>query len=343
MHNGRQNGRPPHGKGMPNVVEKPNDFKTSMIKLFRYCRRYLIPVVIAVVLAIVGSICSIIGPNKLSDMTDEITKGIFKGMDFNAIKSIALFLLIIYIISVIFNYAQAFIMTTITNKFTKRLRNDISLKINKLPLKYFDKNSYGDTLSRVTNDVDTIGQTMNNSVGMLVGAITLLFGSIIMMFVTNWIMAFTAIGATLVGFTLMIIILSKSQKYFKEQQKQLGNINGHIEEIYSGHNVVKVYNGIKQSNKKFDSINNKLYESAVKSQFISGLMQPIMMFIGNFGYLAVCIVGAMLVINGNITIGVIVAFMVYIRLFTNPLSTIAQSATQLQSTAASAERVFEFL
>ena len=234
-------------------------------------------------------------------------------------------------------------MATVTNKFAKRLRSDISKKINRLPLKYFDKHSYGDTLSRVTNDVDTIGQSMNNSVSMLVSSITLFLGSVIMMFVTNWIMAITAIIATIIGFSLMIVILSKSQKYFTMQQNELGNINGHIEEMYSGHNVVKVYNGLKESNKKFDEINDKLYESARKSQFISGMMQPIMMFIGNFGYLAVCIVGAMLVINGKTSIGSIVAFMIYIRLFTNPLSTIAQSATQFQSTAAASERVFEFL
>ena len=333
--------RGPHGMNTSN--DKANNFKEAMSNLINYCKPYYISIIISIILATIGSICSIIGPNKLSDMTNEITKGLMGKMDFNVIKSIALFLLVIYIISVVFNYITGFIMATVTNKFAKRLRSDISKKINRLPLKYFDKHSYGDTLSRVTNDVDTIGQSMNNSVSMLVSSITLFLGSVIMMFVTNWIMAITAIIATIIGFSLMIVILSKSQKYFTMQQNELGNINGHIEEMYSGHNVVKVYNGLKESNKKFDEINDKLYESARKSQFISGMMQPIMMFIGNFGYLAVCIVGAMLVINGKTSIGSIVAFMIYIRLFTNPLSTIAQSATQFQSTAAASERVFEFL
>ena len=330
--------RKPH-----NMNDKANNFKEAMSNLIKYCRPYYVLIIISIVLAAVGSICSIIGPNKLSDMTNEITKGLMGKMDFTAIRNIALFLLIIYIISVVFNYITGFIMATVTNRFAQRLRIDISKKINKLPLKYFDQHSYGDTLSRVTNDVDTIGQSMNNSVSMLVSSITLFLGSIIMMFVTNWIMAFTAIIATIIGFSLMIVILAKSQKYFTMQQNELGNINGHIEEMYSGHNVVKVYNGMKESNKKFDEINDRLYESARKSQFISGMMQPIMMFIGNFGYLAVCIVGAMLVIDGKTSIGSIVAFMIYIRLFTNPLSTIAQSATQFQSTAAASERVFAFL
>ena len=333
--------RGPHGMNMGG--EKANNFKQAMTDLIKYCKPYYKAIVISLILATVGAICSIIGPNKLSDMADEITKGLMGKMNFKEINSIALLLLILYSISVLFNYINGFIMATVTNRFTRRLRKEISIKINKLPLKYFDNNSYGDTLSRVTNDVDTIGQTMNNSVGLLVSSITLFVGSIIMMFVTNWIMAITAILSTAIGFLLMGVILSKSQKYFKMQQDELGNINGHIEEMYSGHNVVKVYNGVNEANKKFDDINNKLYESGRKSQFISGLMHPIMMFIGNFGYLAVCIVGAILVIKGHTTIGSIVAFMVYIRLFTNPLSNIAQSATQLQSTAAASERAFEFL
>lgn len=341
MNNKKNSPKGPHGMNM--TVEKPNNFKEAMTKLFKYCKPYYISIIVATVLATLGSICSIIGPNKLSSMANEIAKGIMGKMDFNAIKSIAIFLLVIYIISVVFNYITGFIMATVTNKFAKQLRSDISQKINRLPLKYFDKHSYGDTLSRVTNDVDTIGQTLNNSVANLVSSITLFLGSIIMMFVTNGIMAITAILTTIIGFAFMFVILGKSQKYFTEQQKELGNINGHIEEMYSGHNVVKVYNGTRESNRKFDEINERLYDSARKSQFISGMMQPIMMFIGNFGYLAVCIVGAMLVIKGKTSIGSIVAFMVYIRLFTNPLSTIAQSATQFQSTAAAAERAFEFL
>jgi ATP-binding cassette subfamily B protein len=234
-------------------------------------------------------------------------------------------------------------MTDVANKFAKKLRSNISKKINKLPLKYFDNNLSGDILSRVTNDVDTIAQSMNQSLATLVSSMTLFLGSIIMMFITNWIMALTAIFSSLFGFFFMTKVLSKSQKYFKARQIELGKLNGHIEEIYSGLNVVKTYNGKKDSDKKFDELNKSVYECNRKSQFLSGLMQPMMAFIGNFGYVAVCVVGAILTSKNIITFGVIVAFMTYIRLFTNPLSQIAQAMTSLQSTAAASERVFEFL
>ena len=234
-------------------------------------------------------------------------------------------------------------MAIVTNKCAKNLRKDISEKINRLPLKYFDKNSYGDVLSRVTNDVDTIAQSLNQSLGNLVSAITLFFGALIMMFVTDFTMAITAILSSLIGFAFMMVILKRSQKYFNEQQKQLGNLNGHIEEIYGGHNIVKVYNAMDEATDEFDKINERLYQSNRKSQFLSGLMPPFMSFIGNFGYVAVCVVGALLVMNDKITFGVIVAFMIYIRLFTNPLTQIAQGMTSLQSTGAASERVFNFL
>ena len=330
------------GGGIP-PAEKSKDFKKAIANLIKYCKPFLIFIIIAIILASASSICSIIGPDYLSDITDEITKGLMGTIELNKIKSIALFLVLIYALSLIFGYVQGFIMVTVTNKFTKKMRKDISEKINKLPLRYFDKHSYGDILSRVTNDVDTIGQTLNNSIGNLVSSVTQFLGALLMMFITNWIMASTAVITTMIGFVLMMIILSKSQKYFTSQQEELGNINGHIEEIYSGHNVVKVYNGIEEANKKFDEINNKLFDSVRKSQFLSGLMHPIMAFIGNFGYVAVCVVGALLTLNGYISFGVIVAFMIYIRLFTNPLMQIAQATTQLQSTAAASERVFEFL
>jgi len=339
MHRGPMGGP---GRGMA-PVEKSKDFKKAMTSLIKYCKPFLPVIIIAIILASASSICSIIGPNYLTDITDEITKGLTGTINLEKIKSIALFLVVIHALSLIFGYMQGFIMVTVTNKFTKKMRKDISEKINKLPLRYFDKHSYGDILSRVTNDVDTIGQTLNNSIGNLVSAVTQFLGALLMMFITNWIMASTAVGTTFVGFLLIITILSKSQKYFTSQQEELGNMNGHIEEIYSGHNVVKAYNGIEEANKKFDQINNRLFESVRKSQFLSGLMQPIMGFIGNFGYVAVCVVGALLTLNGYISFGVIVAFMVYIRLFTNPLSQIAQATTQLQSTAAASERVFEFL
>lgn len=329
------------GKNISN--EKAKDFKSSIKKLINYCKPLMPIIIIAIILAFLSSVLAIIGPDKLKDMTNVITKGLMGKINLNKVKSIGLLLIIFYSASFIFNYFQGFLMATVTQKFSKKLRSEIIVKINKLPLKYFDKNSYGDILSRVTNDVDTLGQTLNQSIGTLVTSVTMFMGSLFMMFYTNWIMAVTAIIATIIGFILMAVILSKSQKYFNAQQKQLGILNGHIEEMYSGHNVVKAYNGINESKKKFNEYNNALYESAWKSQFLSGLMPVIMGFIGNFGYVAVCIVGAMLTMNGSISIGVIVAFMIYIRLFTNPLSQIAQAMTSLQSAAAASERVFEFL
>lgn len=329
------------GKNVSN--EKAKDFKGSIKKLIDYCRPLMPIIIISILLAFLSSILAIIGPDKLKDMTNVITKGLMGKINLNKIKDIAFLLVVFYSLSFIFNYFQGFLMSTVTQKFSKKLRTEISVKINKLPLKYFDKNSYGDILSRVTNDVDTLGQTMNQSIGTLVTSITMFLGSLFMMFKTNAIMTITAIVATIIGFVLMAIILAKSQKYFNAQQKQLGILNGHIEEMYSGHNVVKAYNGTNESKKKFNEYNNALYESAWKSQFLSGLMPVIMGFIGNFGYVCVCIVGAMLTMNGSISIGVIVAFMIYIRLFTNPLSQIAQAMTSLQSAAAASERVFEFL
>lgn len=279
----------------------------------------------------------------IDSMPESVQEIVEPKMDFTAIKNIALFLAIIYIASAIFSFFGHYIMATVSNNFAKDLRSRIITKINKLPLKYFDRNSTGDILSRITNDVDTVAQTMSQSIGSLVGAITLLIGSVIMMFVTNWIMAISAIVSSLLGFSIMAIILKKSQKYFIQRQVELGNMNGHIEEIYSGHNVVKVYNGKKDADEKFDKLNEKVFDAIRKSQFLSGLMQPIMGFIGNFSYVVVCVVGALLALNGYITFGVIVAFIVYVRLFTNPLSQIAQAMTSLQSAAAASERIFEFI
>lgn len=264
-------------------------------------------------------------------------------MNIDKIKNIAILLICIYLISAIFEYFEAILMTDVSNNFARKLRGNISSKINKLPLKYFDKHVIGDILSRVTNDVDTIAQSMNQSLSTLVSAITLFVGTIIMMFVTNSVMAITAILASLFGFVFMSLVLSKSQKYFVAKQNELGALNGHIEEVYSGLNVVKIYNGEKISNEKFDELNDKLYKANWKSGFLSGLMMPMMSFIGNFGYVAVCVVGALLALNGHISFGVIVAFIVYVRLFVSPLSQIAQAMTSLQSTAAASERVFEFL
>ena len=330
-------------RGPAGAGEMPKNLKKSLGQLASYCKSYFPAMIVAVLLAITASVFSLIGPNKLQDITDLIKDGLVTGIDIKAVEDIAFFLVVLYALGFIFNYIQGFIMATVTQKVSKSLRTGISNKINSVPLNYYNKTSIGDVLSRVTNDVDMIGQTMNQSVGTLVSAVTMFIGSLIMMLVTNWIMAITAVLATAIGFVLMMLIMSRSQKYFIRQQSELGKINGHIEEIYSGHNVVKVYNGVEKAEEKFESINDRLYDSAWKSPFMSGLMMPLMNFIGNFGYVCVCIVGAALFMHDHITFGVIVAFMIYIRLFTNPLSQIAQAATSLQSTAAAAERVFEFL
>ncbi|AKR12671.1 ABC transporter (plasmid) [Bacillus thuringiensis] len=329
--------------GMAAPGEKPKNFKKPWGKLIAYCKPYLPAIIFALVLAAVGTIFTIIGPNMLSEITDLITEGIAGKIDITAIGNIALLLAILYGLSFIFSYIQSFIMATMTQRVSKRLRTDIADKIDKLPLKYFDSTTYGDVLSRVTNDVDMIGQTLNQSIGSLVTAVVMFLGSLIMMFSINVTMTLSAIAATAVGFVLMIFIISKSQKYFIRQQKELGRMNGHIEEIYSGHDIVKVYNGDKEAKQQFNEINESLFKSAWRSQFMSGMMMPLMIFIGNLGYVVVCVVGATLAMKGTITFGVIVSFMVYIRLFTQPLSQLAQAATSLQSTAAASERVFEFL
>lgn len=280
---------------------------------------------------------------KLDGAPESIRLLIEPYMDMDAIKKIALFLLTLYLTSALFNYIESILMTNVSNGFAKELRGKISHKINLLPLKYFDAHQSGDILSRVTNDVDSIAQSLNMSLSSLVSALTLFIGTIIMMFVTNWILALTAILSSLFGFIFMFGVLGKSQKYFVARQTELGLLNGHIEEVYGGLNVVKAYNGQKISNEKFDALNENVYNANRKSQFLSGLMMPMMNFIGNFGYVAVCIVGALLTINGKISFGVIIAFITYVRMFTSPLSQIAQAMTSLQSTAAASERVFEFL
>lgn len=285
--------------------------------------------------------------NQLLILIDQLPPTIYglvkPRIDMDKIKSIAIFMGSLYLLSALFNYIQSYSMTTVSNRFANNLRKRISVKINKLPLKYFDTHETGDILSRVTNDVDTISQNLNNSLAILVSSITLFIGSIFMMFTTNWILALTAILSTVLGFILMFMILGKSQKYFNQQQEELGNVNGYIEEMYSGHNVIKAYNGTNDAIEEFNKLNTKLYTANMKSRFLSGTMHPIMGFTGNFGYVMVCIVGAILTMNNFITFGVIVAFMIYVRLFTNPLSQIAQAMASLQSTAAASERVFEFL
>ena len=281
--------------------------------------------------------------SKIDEFPDTIKSLIKPSMDLSGITRISVFIGCLYLISAIFNYIESISMTIVSNKFAKKLRSSISSKINKLPLKYFDKNRTGDTLSRVTNDIDTVAQSMDNSLSTLVSASALFIGTLIMMFVTNALMAVTAILSSMIGFAFMFFVLGKSQKYFEAKQRELGNLNSHIEEVYSSLNVVKAYNGKELSDKKFDELNNKLYNANRKSQFLSGLMPPMMHFIGNFGYVAVCIVGALLTMNDVISFGVIIAFISYVRLFTSPLSQIAQSVSSLQTIAAASERVFELI
>ena len=339
-------GRGPGGPGGPGGMgggEKAKDFGLAIRKLIAYCKPFLPIILLAIVLAAAGTILNLIGPSKLSDMTKIITDGLMTGIDMDAFVKVAVTLAILYGLGAAFSLLQGVIMATVTQKVSRGLRQDISHKINRLPLKYFDSHATGDVLSRVTNDVDTIGQTLNQSLGTLVTSVTMFVGCLFMMFYTNWIMALTGIIASLIGFGLMMAIISRSQKYFLRQQQQLGTLNGHIEETYAGHVIIKAYNGEKAARKTFGEMNSGLYESAWKSQFLSGLMPPLMNFIGNFGYVAVCVVGAVLTMQKVIGFEVIVAFMLYIRLFTQPLSQIAQAATSLQSAAAAGERVFEFL
>ncbi|MDV4152279.1 ABC transporter ATP-binding protein [Clostridium sp. AL.422] len=333
-----------HGApAMGGKQQKAKDLKGTWIKLLKYSNSYIALMIIAVICAIGGTVFTILGPDKVREITNLIMQGIMTEIDLSEVSRIGMILVVFYLSGSLLSYGQQFILTTVTQKIANKLRKDISEKMNKLPLKYFDSTSHGDILSRVTNDVDTIGQSMNQSIGTLVSSIILFAGSLIMMFKTNILMSIAAIVATIIGFALMILIMGKSQKYFSSQQKELGKINGHIEEIYSAHNIVKVYNGEKSAIDKFEETNTRLYESARNAQFLSGLMMPVMAFVGNLGYVAVCVVGATLAFNGKIEFGVIVAFMIYIRLFTQPLSQLGQAATSLQSAAAASERVFDFL
>ncbi|MEK3862211.1 ABC transporter ATP-binding protein [Paenibacillus sp. FSL H7-0716] len=324
-------------------MNKSKEQLNTWSKLLHYCRKYIPVVLIAIISAAIGTVLTLLGPDKLSEMTDLITAGLVTGIDMEAVTSIGLFLVFIYILSAVLSLVQGLIMSAVTQKVSKNLRADLSRKMNKLPISYYNNSTTGDILSRVTNDVDTIGQALNQSVGTLVTALALFTGSIIMMFKTNVIMTITAVVATIVGFGLIAAIMKKSQKYFQSQQEYLGKINGHVEEVYTGHTVVKAYNGESQMRNTFESLNMNLKDSAFKAQFLSGLMMPIMMFIGNLGFVAVCVVGAVLAMNGTISFGVIVAFILYVRYFTQPLSQIAQAAQSLQSASAASKRVFEFL
>jgi ABC transporter, ATP-binding protein len=330
-------------KGQANTPEKSVNFKKSMGKLIAFCRPFVPAVIVAMLCAVGGAVFTVIGPDKVSELTNLISEGFLTGIDFDAVLSICYTLVAFYAASWLLSLMQGLIMTTVNQKVSKNLRGAISKKINRLPIDYYNKTSFGDVLSRVTNDVDSIGDTLQRSVVQIVSAAALFVGCLFMMFKTNWIMAITAIAASLIGFAFVMIVTKSSQKYFTARQEWLGKINGHIEEVYSGHNIVRLYNAEEQQSEKFNEMNEKLYESNWKSQFLSGLMMPVMSFVGNFGYVAVCVVGAALAMNGAIDFGVIVAFIIYVRLFSSPLSQIAQAMTSLQSTAAASDRVFEFL
>lgn len=322
---------------------RAKDFKGTWKKLLVYCRSYYVPILIAVLCAAAGTIFTLVGPDQLSDLTKVITNGLLGAIDMEEVSRIGFLLVTLYVCGAVLNFTQHFIMTTISQRVSRRMRSQICVKINRLPMSFYGRTSNGDILSRVTNDVDMISQSLNQSIGMLVSAITLFAGSLIMMLVTNVIMAVTAVAAVFLGFLLMSLITGHSQKYFSRQQRHLGELNGQIEEIYSGHTVVKAYNGEEEAGKKFEEMNGKLKQSAFRAQCLAGMMQPLMIFIGNLGYVAVCVMGAVLTMNHQIGFEVIVAFMMYVRFFTQPLSQIAQAVQSLQSGAAAGERVFEFL
>jgi len=330
------------GVGMGGT-EKSKNMKKAYADFFRYIGRYKWNLVTAAILSLIGAVLNLVGPNKLSEITNLITGGLSSSMDISAIVNIATLLAVLYGVGFLCNYIQGYIMVTLSQDITRNMREGISKKINRLPLRYFDSVSTGDVLSRVTNDVDTVGQTMNQSFSTLVSSMATLMGSMLMMFLTNWIMAFSGIVTALLGFAIMMAVIGKSQKYYSEQQQELGNLNGHVEETYSGHTVIKAYNGEVGAKERFHEHNDKLYICAWKSQFLSGLMMPLMTFVGNLAYVVVCIVGAVLATKGIITFGTIVAFMLYIRLFTQPMQNISQAMSSVQSMAAACERVFEFL
>ena len=329
--------------GHRGAIQKPKSLKKSLANLLLYCKQYKWVIITSAILSVIASILAVIGPNKLRDLTNEIQLGLSQAMNIDNVLTITYVLIGIYFVSSTFMTIQNFFMAKVSQNVSKRLRTDISKKINRVPINYIDKTAHGDLLSRVTNDVDTISQGLNNTFGTIIHSSTMLLATLVMMFVTNAVLAVTTIICSLLGFTLIVLVMTKSQKYFVKQQQNLGEVNGHIEEIYRGHSIVKLYNATEEETKKFEKLNAKLSKNALKSQFLSGLMMPIMIFIGNFSYVAVCVVGAILVLNGKADFGTIIAFIMYARIFTNQLSQSSQSFGFLQSTAASSERVFEML
>ena len=323
--------------------EKPRNVKSSMVDLFKYLKPWYKAIVAALILSLAGTALTLIAPDKMADLTNTIGDGLATGIDMSAIIKAIIIVLTIYVCASLVTCASNYVMITVMQKLAWNMRSSISEKINRMPLKYFDKVSVGDVLSRITNDVDTVSSALNSSITTLVQAVVQFVGVTIIMFATSGRLALTAIGSSVLGFVFMFSIIKRSRKYFQQQQKNLGDMNGHIEEMYSGHDIVRVYGAVKQAKDEFGRINENLYSSSWKSQFFGGLMQPFMGFIGNFGYVAVCVVGAALTMSGAIRFGTIVAFISYVKLFTNPLTQISQAANSLMSAGAAGERVFGFL
>ncbi len=332
-----------HGPPGRGADEKPKNVKSSMLELLRYLKPWYKPIVISLIFSLVGTLLTIIAPDKLADLTNNISDGLQTGIDMDLIIKSILIILAIYISANLVTCAASYIMITVMQKLAWSMRTSISQKINKLPLKFFDKVTVGDVLSRITNDVDTISSALNSSITTLVQAVVQFVGVTIIMFATSGRLALTAIGSSILGFVLMFFIVLRSRKYFRQQQQNLGDMNGHVEEMYSGHNIVRAYGATAQSKKEFDRINDNLYNSAWKSQFFSGMLMPLMGFVGSLGYVAVCIVGATLTMSGAIRFGTVIAFISYVKLFTNPLSQISQAVSSLMSAGAAGERVFGFL
>ena len=335
--------RPGGGRGGPRVAERPAHFWRSMGQLVAYCRRYWAPISMAITFSVISTIMTVIAPEKLKDITNLISVGLHTGIDIHAVMALAGVVAALYGVGFVFNLGNGLILAGVGVRVSQSLRADIAAKINRLPLRHFNSSSIGDTMSRITNDVDTVSQVLGQSFGDFVAQTVMFCASLFMMFYTNWIMALAAVIATAIGLGLMTLILSRSQKYFVRQQRELGDINGYIEERYSGISVIKAYNAEQESLREFREMNARLYNSAWKSHFISGMTHPLMNFIGNLGYVAVCVVGAALVWQGSISFGVIVAFILYVNLFTDAASTFSSLLSNLQSAAAAGERVFEFL
>ncbi len=327
----------------PEKIKSKRGISGVIKTLFKYSPSLKIPTVLSLILASLGAVLTIIGPDKLREITDLMSASLYGKIDLSAIAKSGTALLVIYLLSALFNYIQHYVMATVTLKLSLNMRNDLSRKINRVPMKLFNSSSHGDILSRVTNDVSTLQQTLSNSIPSMISAVAQFAGCLTMMFITEWRMAIGAILSTMLGFVFMALIMSHSQKYFIARQHNLGTLNGFIEEMYTGHDVVRISRANDTIKNDFSELNKSVYDAEWKSQFLSGIMQPLMNVIGNLGYVAVCVIGAVLAINGEITFGVIVAFIMYVRLFTSPLSTIAQGMTNMQTAAAAGDRVFDFL